>query len=241
MNKGKNGGSKKATPTNETATNEEVAQVNDTVETVKASEIADTPEMELSDVKVVGDKVEGKLPDGQTVQVDKVKARKVLATLPGVGQVIITYPTLAAKPGRPSNPNSARQQQLAEKAKRLAELKEMGIETGKRGRPANPNSARQILLKEKAEHKQQIIAAKKKELGKEAKDMTDEEIGLLCGFGKKGRPADPNSKRQQELAEKEARKAANGGKVKLGRPKTKEDEIVVAEAVVVTSDEAEEA
>lgn len=48
------------------------------------------------------------------------------------------------KTGRPVNPNSARQQRLAEMA-----AKRMNGEL-KRGRPVNPNSARQIALREAA-------------------------------------------------------------------------------------------
>lgn len=40
-----------------------------------------------------------------------------------------------------------------------------------------------------------------------------------AGLLKKGRPIVEGSKRQQLLLEKEARKAANGGVVKRGRPK----------------------
>ena len=41
-----------------------------------------------------------------------------------------------------------------------------------------------------------------------------------AGLLKKGRPVVEGSKRQQLLLEKEARKAANGGVVKRGRPKS---------------------
>ena len=50
------------------------------------------------------------------------------------------------KTGRPINPNSARQQRLAEQAARAAA--NGGVV--KRGRPVNPNSARQIALREAA-------------------------------------------------------------------------------------------
>jgi hypothetical protein len=46
--------------------------------------------------------------------------------------------------GRPINPNSARQQRLAEQAARAAA--NGGVV--KRGRPVNPNSARQVALRE---------------------------------------------------------------------------------------------
>jgi len=44
---------------------------------------------------------------------------------------------------------------------------------------------------------------------------------------KKGRPVNPNSKRQQRLAELEAKKANNGGVMPLGRPKSKVEEIEI--------------
>ena len=46
----------------------------------------------------------------------------------------------------------------------------------------------------------------------------------------KGRPVVATSKRQQRLAEKAARAAANGGVVKRGRPSTKKVETAPAEA-----------
>lgn len=63
-----------------------------------------------------------------------------------------------------------------------------------KGRPVNANSARQKRLAE--------LAAKR-------------EAGEL----KRGRPVVENSARQQRLAEQEARKIANGGVAKRGRPK----------------------
>lgn len=59
------------------------------------------------------------------------------------------------------------------------------------GRPVNPNSARQHKLLNKTE-------------------------------GKRGRPVNTNSVRQQKLANMEARKNANGGVIKVGRPKMTE-------------------
>ena len=46
----------------------------------------------------------------------------------------------------------------------------------------------------------------------------------------KGRPVVATSKRQQRLAEKAARAAANGGVVKRGRPSTKKVETAPTEA-----------
>jgi translation initiation factor 1 (eIF-1/SUI1) len=76
---------------------------------------------------------------------------------------------------------------------RLAEL-EMKRSNGelKKGRPVDPNSPRQLRLKAQAENKAK-------------------------GIGQ-GRPVNPTSARQQRLAELEAKKVANGGTVKRGRP-----------------------
>jgi len=90
--------------------------------------------------------------------------------------------------GRPVNPNSARQQRLAElEAKRNnGELK--------RGRPVNGTSARQARLAE--------LAAKAEMNG---------------GSIKRGRPSNGESERQKRLAERAA-KAASGIEIKRGRP-----------------------
>lgn len=53
------------------------------------------------------------------------------------------------RPGRPINPNSARQLELVRKA----ELREQGLI--KRGRPVNPNSPRQLEMKRKQELRSQ--------------------------------------------------------------------------------------
>jgi hypothetical protein len=97
------------------------------------------------------------------------------------------------KLGRPTNPNSVRQQQLKAKA----ELKASGVVI-KRGRPVVEGSKNQMKLERRSE----LAGA-----------------GLLTG--KRGRPVDPNSPRQQRmqmLAEKRA-----SGTLKLGRPKVKKD------------------
>ena len=86
---------------------------------------------------------------------------------------------VVVKLGRPVNPNSARQQRIAE----LAAKKERG--EGKRGRPIIANSARQQRLAERNEK-----LAKGIEL-------------------KRGRPIDVNSKRQQDLAAKAAKSVEN--------------------------------
>ena len=89
--------------------------------------------------------------------------------------------------GRPSDPNSARQKQLAEKAKFEAEMKaKYGADwTPQRGRPSNPNSAN---------------ALKKQEL--EARKSDPNYVA------RKGRPVVENSERQIKLAKIQARKEA---------------------------------
>ena len=93
------------------------------------------------------------------------------------------------KLGRPVNPNSARQKQLAEKA----ELKASGVEI-KRGRPVVEGSKNQMKL----ERRNKLA-----------------EAGLLTG--KRGRPVNPESTRQKRVAELEMKRA--NGTLKLGRPK----------------------
>jgi ribonucleotide reductase alpha subunit len=44
---------------------------------------------------------------------------------------------------------------------------------------------------------------------------------------KKGRPSNPNSSRQMRLKELEMKKKLNGGKMPLGRPKSKVEELEV--------------
>ena len=53
--------------------------------------------------------------------------------------------TVKARPGRPSNPNSNRQVQLAERAARIA-----AGGSASKGRPTNQSSARQMKLAERA-------------------------------------------------------------------------------------------
>jgi len=86
---------------------------------------------------------------------------------------------------------------VIEKLEKGLNVKVEGIKTG---RPINPNSERQKRLKE--------FEAKRKK-------------GLL----KKGRPVNPNSARQIRLAELAAKKKANGGKMPLGRPKSKVEDV----------------
>jgi len=91
------------------------------------------------------------------------------------------------KLGRPVNQNSARQIRLAEQAA----LRAQGLI--KRGRPAVEGSANQAKLQRRAE-------------------LAD--MGLLTG--ERGRPANPNSVRQQRLAMLNEKRA--NGTLKLGRP-----------------------
>ncbi len=95
------------------------------------------------------------------------------------------------KLGRPVNPTSVRQKQLAEKAA----LKASGVEI-KRGRPVVAGSKNQAKL----ERRNKLA-----------------EAGLLTG--KRGRPVNPESTRQKRVAELELKRA--NGTLKLGRPKTK--------------------
>jgi hypothetical protein len=101
------------------------------------------------------------------------------------------------------------------------------VKAVKTGRPVNPNSVRQIRLAE--------LAAKKAngELKRgRPVDTTSarqfrlqiQAINKQLGIGQ-GRPVNPNSARQIRLAELEAKKAANGGVVKRGRPTKVTDEV----------------
>ena len=97
----------------------------------------------------------------------------------------------------------------------------------KAGRPVNPNSARQLRLKE-LEAKRANGELKR---GRPVKEGSARQVRLAeleakrkNGELKRGRPASAESARQKRLAELEAKKAANGGKIPLGRPKgTKEN------------------
>ena len=102
--------------------------------------------------------------------------------------------------GRPSNPNSARQQRLAAIAAKI----EAGIEV-KRGRPADGKSARQHRLAEM-----------------EAKRIAN------GGEIKRGRPTNGTSARQQRLAAIAAKIEA-GMTVKRGRPAMPKEESVSVE------------
>jgi hypothetical protein len=99
-----------------------------------------------------------------------------------------------------------------------------GIKTG---RPVNPNSARQIRLAE-------LVAKKANgelKRGRPVDSNSARQARLMLQLANKilgvgqGRPVNPNSARQIRLAELEAKKVANGGVVKRGRPTKVTDEV----------------
>lgn len=124
---------------------------------------------------------------------------------------IVEQPATAPAPaeevkqlGRPVNPNSERQKRLAE----IAEKRTQGLI--KRGRPVVEGSAHQLKLKAQAERKE-----------------------ANGGQARRGRPVDPNSPRQQRLAEIAAKKAA-GMEIKRGRPAQEKADNSEAVNVTVT-------
>lgn len=136
------------------------------------------------------------------------------------------------KPGRPVNPNSARQKRIAElEARRAAgELK--------LGRPAQTDSERQKKLAER----QAKIDAYNAQQAEIANGAVIAPENLLPNPNEKlGRPINPNSPRQIALREYEAKKAA--GLLRKGRPSfaeqgklTKEQEAKLAKqnTVIIT-------
>lgn len=114
------------------------------------------------------------------------KTKKVEAVVTETPAIVETS---SAKKGRPSNPESKRQQRL----KDLAERKANG--TLRRGRPANGESARQKRIAE--------LKAKAEANG---------------GKVKRGRPTNGESARQKKLSERTAKIAA-GQAISKGRPK----------------------
>lgn len=120
-------------------------------------------------------------------------------------------PTIEAEveraPGRPVNPNSKRQQRIADLEKRRAEG------TLKLGRPVETESERQKRLAER-QAKVEAYEAQQKAI---AEGAVIAEADMLTNPNEKlGRPIDPNSPRQVKLREYEAKKAA--GLIKKGRP-----------------------
>ena len=99
-------------------------------------------------------------------------------------------------------------------------MKSVEIKGIKTGRPVNPNSARQIRLAE-LEAKRSNGELRR---GRPVDNTSERQFRLkiqainkALGVGQ-GRPVNPNSVRQMRLAELEAKKAANGGVIKRGRP-----------------------
>jgi len=137
--------------------------------------------------------------------------------------------TMYEKPGRPVNPNSARQKRIADLETRRAngELK--------LGRPAETDSVRQKRIAEKqakleAYNAQQALIASGVEI---------DEADILPNPKCLGRPIDPESPRQIALREYEAKKAA--GLIKKGRPSfaeqgkmTKEEEAKLQKIITIT-------
>jgi hypothetical protein len=102
------------------------------------------------------------------------------------------------------------------------------VESIKTGRPVNPNSVRQLRLKE-LELKRQNGELKKGRPIVEGSNrqmrLKELEMKRQNGELKKGRPSNPNSSRQMRLKELEMKKKLNGGKMPLGRPKSKVEEL----------------
>jgi len=96
------------------------------------------------------------------------------------------------------------------------------VKSVKLGRPVNANSARQIRLAE-------LVAKKANGELKRGRPVDSNSVrqarlmlqlaNKILGIGQ-GRPVNPNSARQIRLAELEAKKIANGGVIKRGRPVT---------------------
>ena len=104
------------------------------------------------------------------------------------------------------------------------------VESIKTGRPVNPNSVRQLRLKE-LELKRQNGELKKGRPIVEGSNrqmrLKELEMKRHTGELKKGRPSNPNSARQMRLKELEMKKKLNGGKMPLGRPKSKIEELEI--------------
>lgn len=138
------------------------------------------------------------------------KAAKVTANKEGmVVEVQVPASTTKGKsPGRPVNPNSVRQQRLADIEKRKAEGK-----FGRTGRPVNPESANY-----------------KKKMEREARKA---EGGVIS----RGRPVNPDSARQKFLADIAERKANGTYKLGRPKAIKTETEEVKAEANMIEDSE----
>jgi len=98
-----------------------------------------------------------------------------------------------------------------------------------KGRPVNENSARQLRLKELAAKKEAGLLKKGRpvDVNSERQNrLKVQALNKILGI-KQGRPVDKTSARQLRLAELEAKKAANGGIIKRGRPAAAKVEAVV--------------
>jgi hypothetical protein len=123
--------------------------------------------------------------------------------------------------GRKVNPNSNRQKYLAEMAAKKADPNYVP----KKGRPIVPGSKHAIAMAER----EAAIAAGTFVPGKRGRHIDgtsarQQKINAINmakeqGTYRLGRPVSETSKRQQKLAKMEANKIANGGVIKLGRPK----------------------
>ena len=124
--------------------------------------------------------------------------------------------------GRPTNPNSTRQLQLAEIERRRA------AGEVKRGRPINPDSPRQQQLAIKGtgtgKRGRPVVEGSAHAIAK-AMRKEREEAGWVS-TGKRGRPTVENSDRQKKIAERLER-ISQGFEIKPGRPKISEHKITV--------------
>jgi hypothetical protein len=108
-------------------------------------------------------------------------------------------------------------------------LSEMSItkETGKRGRPVDVNSVRQQRLTELEIKRQNGDLRRGRPVDTNSERqirLNQQAINKELGIGQ-GRPVNLDSVRQKRLAEIEARRIANGGVIKRGRPAKLGDEI----------------
>lgn len=133
------------------------------------------------------------------------------------------------EPGRPVNPNSARQKRLADLEARRA------AGTLKLGRPAETDSERQKRIAEK----QAKVDAYNAQQAEIAAGVEIDEADILPNPASLGRPVNPDSPRQIAIREYEAKKAA--GLIKKGRPSfaeqgkmTKEEAAKMQKTVVIT-------
>ena len=111
----------------------------------------------------------------------------------------------------------------------VATVEVVNVEVKQKGRPVNPESNRQKTLMLKAELRAQGLISKGRPVVEGSKRQLElarkaelRELGLLTG--RKGRPVNPESKRQQVL---ELR--ASGERKKPGRPKVVKVEETIEE------------